>query len=266
MLDLVGNHRRANARLALLGVTRDEVTRAPPGTTFHRRWDDGREVVLSPEAIDAVKAVEKAITGPRERLRAATRDLCEGGVRATLAEVLSRTGLSASTVAQLFGSWLGLLEAADALTEDDRRLAASSSAASLLLAIEKTEMSGPHKMILLGAMASRWLSKVTVREGAKIFWEHLETQHPEARRFFVDSKTGAYNGPSRAPSEIPRKFPMEVLAKKAALFTLGKDAFEIRIPGDVSPSLVFDAIVERAEARLYGFLRSRASEPGDDGA
>ncbi|MFO0647395.1 MAG: hypothetical protein U0326_14240 [Polyangiales bacterium] len=128
-------------------------------------------------------------------------------------------------------------------------------------------MSGPHKMILLGAMASRGVAKVTVREGATIFWEHLETQHPEARRFFIDSKTGAYNGPSALRARSLESSRWRSLAKKAALFTLGNDAFEIRTPGDVSPSLVFRrAIAERAEARLYGFLRSRTSEPGDDGA
>lgn len=260
VLDLVGNHRRASVHLGLLGLGDDEITKAKPGETFHRAWSDGREVSLSPEAIDAVKALQKAIGGPRERLLTVTRELCEGGSRPTLAEVVAQTGVSPSTITRLFASWLGLLGEAGVRSEDDEQLAASPAASKLLSEVESTDMSGAHKMILLGAMAERGLATVTVKDGAGIFWEHLETNHPAARRFFVDAESGLYNGRFRAPSNIPRKYPMEVLAKKADLFVLRGDTFTMRLPGDLSPGIVFAAINERAEARLYWYCRSRSSD------
>jgi hypothetical protein len=52
----------------------------------------------------------------------------------------------------LFRTWLDLLLETECLSDADRRLLASPEAVAILGDVESTEMTGPHKMILLGAM------------------------------------------------------------------------------------------------------------------
>gem|GEM_PF-208958 len=258
VLDLVGNHRRARARLALLGVRGDDLAGAAVGSAYARRWDDGREVHLTPEALDAVRAVERAAQGPRARLVAAVAEQYADGGRPSLTAVLSRTGLSVTTIVNLFGSWLDLLEAAGARDGDDARLAASPAARELLVTLERTAMSGPHKMVLLGAMAERRVEQVTVREGGELFRAHLETRHAAVRTAFVDAATGRDRLDDKLRGDIPRRYPMAVLAEThPRCFSLRGDAFRINLPDDVPAALVFEALIERADARLYEFARRR---------
>lgn len=255
VVDLVGNHRRAAVRLGLLGVDEKELSRSKPGELFTRRWDDGREVTLDPQAIDAVRAVSRALTTTRAKVVAAIRDLRDGDARPTLGEVIAATGLSAERIVREEGGWFGLLGEAAAMTLDDAQVATSQAARDLLRTIEITRMTGPHKMLLLGAMAERGVASVDVRSGAALFRAHLTARHPEVRAHFID-KNGEDSLEARLASDVPREFPMQVLARShPEFFALDGDTFKIRLPDDAPAALVFDAIAERAEAKLYRFAR-----------
>jgi len=258
VLDLVGNHRRARARLELLGVSSDDVARAPANATYARQWNDGREVHLTPEALDAVRAIERAAQGPRARLVAAVQALHADGGRPSLTAVLSRTGLSTATIVKLFGSWLDLLLEAGVGDAADLQLARSASARELLATIESTNLTGPHKMVLLGAMADRGADRVTVREGAGLFRERIASRHPAVGRYFVDPTTGRSRLDEADSTEIPRRYPMAVLAEAhPRTFTLRGEEFSVRRADDVPAPVVFGAMVERTDARLYEFARRR---------
>jgi hypothetical protein len=205
-----------------------------------------------------VRAIVRAAQGPRARLVAVVAEQYADGGRPSLTSVLSRTGLSVTTIVNLFGSWLKLLETAGARDGDDARLAASPAARELLVTLERTAMSGPHKMVLVGAMAERQVAQVTVREGAAMFRAHLETRHAAVRAAFVDAATGRDCLDEKLRGDIPRRYPMEVLDKAhPRCFSLRGDAFRVHLPDDVPAKLLFDAVIERTDARLYEFARRR---------
>lgn len=245
VIDLVGNHRRAVQRLTWLGVTRDTLLSAPLGQSLRVPLVAGSEVVLEVEALDAIRAVEKSLGGPRGRLRdAVVRLAAIHGVRPTLTELLAEAGLSLSTVRALFGSWLGLLSATGHLSPDDQALASSTQACALLDDVESTDMRGPHKMILLGAMAQAGLMTVTFEQARAL-------SPPYAARFDPDLWSNL------DAAKFPSPYPVDILAKAHPSWcqVAGK-TFSLTLPPGLAPA-VLTAIAERAEARLRSWIWTR---------
>ena len=258
IVDFVGNHRRARNRLGLLGVTRQDVLAPADGAPMHRAWDDGREVYLAPQALEAVRAVEGILGGPRARILDALRELRDearatGAARPRLLDVVSRTGLAPTTISQLFGSWFQLLAEQDALDPPDREIVRSAAASAMLKEVEGTEMSGPHKMLLLGALAELGRTVIDIETAREAMREFVEHRHPS-----VQARRQGQWKPFALNKDVPKKYPMEVLAKgQPRFFALRGDEFELKVPDGVSAIPLLDAIGEIAAARLYQFVRVR---------
>lgn len=78
-------------------------------------------------------------------------------------------------------------------------------------------------------------------------------------RYFVNSTTGRSRLHEAESAEIPRRYPMAVLAEAhPRAFALRGEEFSVRQADDVPTATLFRAIVERTDARLYEFARRRS--------
>jgi len=250
VIDLVGNHRRAVQKLTWLGVSGGVVRGAPAGQALQVRLPGGSEVSLDVEALSAVQAVARALGGPRARLRDAVVRLTEqAGKRPTLSGLLSEAGLSLTTLRALFGTWLELLAAAGCLSDADRRLQDSPGAVAILEAIESTSMSGPHKMILLGAMAQAGRASLSFSEARELC--------PGYASAFDASLWSAIDA-----KNFPSPYPVDILQKSHGSWChRAGDAFSLALPPGLEAELL-PAIAERAEARLRAWIWKKSLPAG----
>jgi superfamily II DNA or RNA helicase/HKD family nuclease len=242
VIDLVGNHRRAVQKLTWLGVGGSIVRNAPAGQVLQVRLAGGSEVSLDVGALDAVQAVSRALGGPRARLRDAVVRLTEqAGHRPSLSELLSESGLSLTTLRALFGTWLELLSAAGCLSDADRKLHGSPEAAAILEDVESTGMSGPHKMILLGAMTQAELSSLSFPKARELCPGYAAV---------VDASLWS----SIDAKNFPAPFPVDKLVGSHGSWCRRTgNTFSLALPPDLEDALL-PAIAERAEARLRAWV------------
>jgi hypothetical protein len=242
VIDLVGNHRRAVQKLTWLGVGGSVVRNAPAGQALQVRLPGGSEVSLEVGALDAVQAVSRALGGPRARLRDAVMRLTEqAGHRPTLQELLSEAGLSLTTLRALFGTWLELLSVAGCLSDADRKLQGSPEAVAILEDVESTGMSGPHKMILLGAMAQVGRSSLSFSEARALCPGYAATFEASPWSF-IDEK------------HFPLPYPVgKLVGSHGSWCHRAGSTFSLALPAGLEAEL-FAAIAERAEARLRAWI------------
>lgn len=242
VIDLVGNHRRAVQKLTWLGVGGSVVRNAPAGQALQVKLSGGSEVSLDVGALDAVQAVSRALGGPRARLRDAVVRLTEqAGHRPTLQELLSEAGLSLTTLRMLFGTWLELLSVAGCLSDADRRLQGSPEAVAILEDVESTGMSGPHKMILLGAMAQVGRSSLSFSE-ARTLCPGYAAKFEASPWSSIDVKN------------FPSPYPVDKLVgSHGSWCRRSGSTFSLALPAGLEAE-VFAAIAERAEARLRAWI------------
>jgi superfamily II DNA or RNA helicase/HKD family nuclease len=245
VVDLVGNHRRAVQRLTWLGVGEGVVRNAPAGQALQVKLPGGSEVSLDVDALDAVQAVSRALGGPRARLRDAVVRLTEqAGQRPSLSALLSEAGLSLTTLHALFGTWLELLSAAGCLSDADRRLRASPEAVAILEDVEATEMTGPHKMILLGAMGQDRRTTVSFAKAREL-----------CPRYAAGLDASLWS--SINPKKFPAPYPVDILVGAHGSWCRREgETFSLALPPPLEVDLL-PAIAERAEARLRAWLRKK---------
>lgn len=257
IVDLVGNHRRAQLHLQLLGVTEREVAATPAGAALARRTPDGREVWLAPEAIAALKAVSGATSSVARRIEQALELLDADGAspRPRLAEVLATTRLSLTTLRRQYGSWIGLLRAHQRATPADEALERQPVVRALLEAIEETDMSGPHKMFVLLALARSGRASATAEELAP----HVRRLANDELPFVGQAVAGKARASDAEMRRNLKEMPFQYLAKdRPDCFAVDGDRLTLTVPPDVDLLPVFEAITERAEARLYEYKSRRA--------
>lgn len=250
VIDLVGNHRRAHQHLALLGLAPGATLTAPTGQALRVPLPGGCELVLDVQVLDALKAIEQALGGPRRRLLTVLQQLAHGRTqRPSLSELLAQSGLMLSTVRALFGSWLGLLGEAKLLSSSDQELLASARAQEILDDVEETPMTGPHKMLLLGSMAQAGLATVSFAQARSL-------AQPYANTFGSGVWTPAIN------KAFPDEYPVAVLVKAHPSWCHAQaKSFSMGLPPALSAPLL-QAIAERAEARMRQWLWRQSSPAG----
>lgn len=261
IIDLVGNHARARLHMQLLGVTEGELGRVREGEGLRQQHSDGRLIWILPEAVERIRAydaVRGSIGTVGDRVRAAFERLgardAEAAQRPRLRDVLAITGYAVSTLRGRFGSWFGVLQQFGHASPEDAALDGDPKVRALFDAIETTDMSGPHKMFVLLALARLRKTKVTAQELAPHVLDLANHQHP-----FVAQ------GMSRKALESPARMAQNLLENpfdklsKSHPQTFRLDGNSLLVAAGAGPSLprFWDAIEERAEARLLECKRGR---------
>jgi len=117
-------------------------------------------------------------------------------------------------------------------------------------------MSGPHKMLLLGALASAGTHRCALPDTAVLVRDFIERRHPALRA----SPRIARNrlGDPAARRGLLRDMPVKHLLESAPAwfrYDRATDTFEIVLPEGLPESGVLAAVEERAEALLFDHLR-----------
>jgi superfamily II DNA or RNA helicase/HKD family nuclease len=264
VIDFVANHRRAELRPEWLGVAPSDIIATPSGIAYEKSFADGRTVSFEPAVIDVLRVLGRARFSLRDRLRDTFDRLraesTESG-RPSYSAFLARCGLAHGTMRSLFGSWFMFLKDRCALTTADEQLLQSTEAMALLEAIEATKMSGPHKMLLLGALTEAATPRCTLDEAAERFMRFTNTRHPSVLALAKSDE------PLSSTPTTPRKLLLSTAVKflpasapKQFRHDPAHDTFEMVMPKDVAEAVVLEAVKELAEARLFDFLRRRPSD------
>ena len=178
IIDLVGNYRNADHRLAALGIpSLTALGRHDPTQTISD-LPDGCQVSLALEIIDMLKKLQTRSTPRSEMLRLAYMALkSEYGRRPTYIEFHLWSGVDSHWVQQEYGSYIGMLSIMGEL--DDREQSAYHVNRVWLEGLEKTRMTKSYKMVLLKAMLERgenWSAPINATEAAPFFYNYLHAE------------------------------------------------------------------------------------------
>lgn len=180
IIDLVGNYRNADNRLAALGVAsltglgRQVKELAVPGLP-------ACHISLDLAVIDVLKKLQRRATPRAEMVRHAYLALkSDCGRPPTYVEFHLGSGLDSTWVRKEFHSYVGMRSAIGELDDHEERVYQEHR--GWVEAIEKTRMEKSYKMVLLKGMldrGDRWSTAITADEAAPHFYDFL---HAEAYR------------------------------------------------------------------------------------
>lgn len=177
IIDMVGNYRNADSRIAALGVGslaslgRQVAELSVPGLPECH-------ISLDLAVIDVLHKLRRRATPRAELLRLAYLALkSERGRGPTYVEFHLFSGLDSTWIRKEFGSYVGMVSAIGEL--DDREESVYQKHRGWLEAIEKTRMEKSYKMVLLKTMldrGERWSTAITAREAARHFYDYLHAE------------------------------------------------------------------------------------------
>lgn len=186
IIDLVGNYRNADQRLSWLGVSATLASlRRHGAASTSAGLPPGCSVALDLRLIDVLERLaRRRAPRPRHLLAAYTALQAELGRRPSYLEFCLTSGIEPmQAVRDDFGSWVGLLEAAGALSEAEA--AAYRATRGWFETLERTQMAQSYKMVLLEVMLARgeagWNQPITPEEAALPFFEFLQTDRRWAK-------------------------------------------------------------------------------------
>jgi superfamily II DNA or RNA helicase/HKD family nuclease len=182
VLDFIGNYRRAQYKLPFLTGVEDDspeaIALALRTLTVNNRLSalpDGIQIDLDPLALQCLRDVIEAPNTLRVSLKADFARLqAELGHRPRLLDI-ERRGLYPGRQYRIsFSSWLGAIEACDALTAGDRALL-GSECVPFLNELERAAMTRSYKMVVLDAMlqSGRFQRSISLDELTAHFRHHF---------------------------------------------------------------------------------------------
>lgn len=191
IIDLVGNYRQVDRRLAALGIA--SLTAVKDFT--RQEWPGDCRVELEFEVIDLLRRLRRGSARHRDQelLKLAYWALkSDLGRRPTYLEFHLQSGVDSTLVRRHYQSFVGFLEALGELTEEESR--DWESAQGWLNEIERTLMQKSYKMVLLQVMLDRgrhWAEPIAAGDAARPFFDYLHGAR--YRRGDVDSQSALQN-------------------------------------------------------------------------
>ncbi|WP_143415275.1 DEAD/DEAH box helicase family protein [Geobacillus sp. E263] len=190
IIDLIGNYRNADVKLALFDTERGEgkkkkaslIPTVPENCSIH----------LDVRAINLLEEMRKKRQPRREKLLFDYQQLKqELGYRPTYLQLHLYGRSEASEYKSEFKSYIGFLYWAGELSEREKEI--FSKYESWLVEVERTPMTKSYKMVVLQAMlqrgSSRWHLPITPQEAAPFFHRYLTEKEYRKRIDFSDKET-----------------------------------------------------------------------------
>ena len=190
IIDLIGNYRNADVKLALFDTERGEgkkkkaslIPTVPENCSIH----------LDVRAINLLEEMRKKRQPRREKLLLDYQQLKrELGYRPTYLQLHLYGRSEASEYKSEFKSYIGFLYWAGELSEREKEI--FSKYESWLVEVERTPMTKSYKMVVLQAMlqrgSSRWHLPITPQEAAPFFHRYLTEKEYRKRIDFSDKET-----------------------------------------------------------------------------
>lgn len=190
IIDLIGNYRNADVKLALFDTERGEgkkkkaslIPTVPENCSIH----------LDVRAINLLEEMRKKRQPRREKLLFDYQQLKqELGYRPTYLQLHLYGRSEASEYKSEFKSYIGFLYWAEELSEREKEVFKKYE--SWLVEVERTPMTKSYKMVVLQAMlqrgSSRWHLPITPQEAAPFFHRYLTEKEYRKRIDFSDKET-----------------------------------------------------------------------------
>lgn len=259
IIDLVGNYRNADHRLAALGVpSLTALGRHDPTQTISD-LPDGCQVSLDLEIIDMLKKLQTRSTPRSEMLRLAYLALkSEYGRRPTYIEFHLWSGVDSHWVQQQYGSYIGMLSVMGDL--DDREQSAYYVNRVWLEGLEKTRMTKSYKVVLLKSMLARgekWSAPIPTEEAAPFVYNYLHSE--TYRHVDCDTRELRTEFNLRRVSALLIREPMIRLAKEhPECFHLDRDTLKVVWPFAAEYEVLLREWTEEiADYRLHYYFFER---------
>ncbi|WP_035019846.1 DEAD/DEAH box helicase family protein [Anoxybacillus flavithermus] len=189
IIDLIGNYRNADVKLALFDTQKEERKKRKSMVPV---VPDGCVVDFDVRVVHLLEEMRRKRQPRKEKLLVDYYDVKQQlGRRPTYLELHLHGRSEAKEYRDEFKSYVGFLYWADELSEREKEVFLKYE--SWLIEVERTVMTKSYKMIVLQAMLnrgpSRWHSPMTPTEAAPFFHQYLTEKEYRKRIDFSDGET-----------------------------------------------------------------------------
>lgn len=260
IIDLIGNYKNIDKKLALLTTKRQPIVKALP-TDVDLPGECTIEFDL--HAIDLLKRMVTRSSTRRQQLERNYFMVKEElGRRPSYLELIQRGEYSMDAYRSEWkkdGGFYGFLNRMGELDEEESHL--FEEAKSLLLEVEYTDMTKSYKMIVLSIMLSRgvagWLQPLSASEAARPFYEFIN-EFPYRQQ--IDGQTKDFQSPfhQQKIEKLLLRMPFDKIAKGP--FFVSEESLHIEHNEAFAHPLVYEWISQIVEVRLHHYFSRKASE------
>lgn len=189
IIDLIGNYRNADVKLALFDTRKEERKKQKSVIPV---TPDGCVVDFDVRVVHLLEEMRRKRQPRKEKLLVDYYDVKQQlGRRPTYLELHLHGRSEAKEYRDEFKSYVGFLYWADELSEREKEVFLKYE--SWLIEVERTVMTKSYKMVVLQAMLnrgpSRWHSPITPAEAAPFFHQYLTEKEYRKRIDFSDGET-----------------------------------------------------------------------------
>lgn len=265
IIDLIGNYRNADIKLALFDTQAQvEGARSTRTLRVEPKVPEGCDFHLDVRIIDLVQAMKRKNHPRKDRLREAYFALkLDLGHRPSYEEMHLLARVDSREIKQEYGSFVNFLAALGELTAGERK--AHRTTEKWFLELESTRMTMAYKMVMLLAMLERgpfeWYKPMTAGEIAPFFRNYYlakeyrrEVDFPKTRKTFdLDTATDIQT------ARLIERNPMTQWAKSTndiAQFNGNSFWFELDIEQGTEQA-VYDRTREACSYRLHQYFERK---------
>ncbi|ASS90890.1 DEAD/DEAH box helicase family protein [Aeribacillus pallidus] len=262
IIDLIGNYRNADVKLALFDTERGEgkkkkatlIPTVPKNCSIH----------LDVRVINLLEEMRKKRQPRREKLLFDYQQLKqELGYRPTYLQLHLYGRSEASEYKSEFKSYIGFLYWAGELSEREKEI--FSKYESWLVEVERTPMTKSYKMVVLQAMlqrgSSRWHLPITPQEAAPFFHRYLTEKEYRKRIDFSDKETKrlwVYD--EEKVSKLIARMPMTKWSESSnGLLSFDNNVFSLTFSiGPEDEEILYQWTKEICEYRLHVYFERKS--------
>ncbi|MDP4552960.1 DEAD/DEAH box helicase family protein [Alkalihalobacillus macyae] len=261
IIDLIGNYRNADIKLALFDTSPEQSVKKK---TIEPIVPANCEFNLDLNVVDLLKELKKKKQPRKEKLLDVYQDLkLELGRRPTYLELHLKGRENSREYRQEFGSYPGFLYWAEELNSFE--LQVYKSLENWLKEVERTGMAKSYKMIVLQYMLSsgvdNWLTSVTPEEVASYFHQYLTEKEYRRKIDFSDKGSRAlWEYDEEKVAKLIAKMPMTKWSgssKGLVVFEDNTFSFDLKVNEEES-EILYKWTKEICEYRLHEHFERKA--------
>lgn len=260
IIDLIGNYKNIDKKLALLTTKRQPIVKELP---TNATLPNGCTIEFDLQAVDLLKRMVTRSSTRRQLLERNYLQVKEElGRRPSYPELLQHGEYSMDayrTEWKKDGGFVGFLSRIDELNSEESAL--YEDARSLLHEAEYTDMTKSYKMIVLLIMLSRgvegWLQPLRASEAARSFYDFINA---ESYRQQIDGMTKDFQSPfnQQKLERLLLRMPFDKLAKGP--FYVSDESLHIEENPAYSHPLVYEWVSQIVDVRLHHYFSRKASK------
>ncbi|TCI37635.1 restriction endonuclease subunit R [Exiguobacterium sp. SH4S7] len=260
IIDLIGNYKNIDKKLALLTTKRQPIVKELP---TNGTLPDGCTIEFDLHAIDLLKRmVTRSSTRQQQLERNYFMVKEELGRRPSYMELIQRGEYSMDAYRSQWkkdGGYVGFLNRISELGEEESHL--FEGAKSLLVEVEYTDMTKSYKMIVLSIMLNRglegWLGLLSASEAARPFYDFINAI---PYRQQIDGQTKDFQSPfhQQRIEKLLLRMPFDKIAKGP--FFVSEESLHIEHNEAYAHPLVYEWVSQIVEVRLHHYFSRKASE------